>query len=600
MSNGEANRPLGTAVAESRVPKRVARYMREAAFDTVIKQPGFFYQSLAEWEDVIERVLGYAERAVEQSSLDTPFKEAELAHLAAGRVNWRVPGSGRQLEWKPYDIDSDAQATALTPFLKAKGDKYASWIDMLPSQALNELLNASVVLNKGKGAPLYIPGSDVAGGALLCKAAFTAYATDGLDGVTALAESLRQGGVGLLMTMYRRIQGGRKPVDWYLRDESGWLSVKQRAILAKVRDVKASPSLLNMLTAPATAVVKWCQRCTSSAHDGSALYAGDAFTAFHGAALAVDFSTFDDTVSWQTRAAWRKYVLEPCCAALKRAAAVLTNVASDVRHMVDVLCDAAVDIDEWGDTAPLLIPPRHEGEVACVVQRRGGIRSGEYNTSVKGSDIASAAGEFAIMATGGRGYHINQSDDQLFFGASPDVEKAMADIALVATTPAEPAYLMRHLPGAFMYLGRALAGVINSEVASEPRTWLAATASVSLRFQALRGHPLANVFAEALNQHPNTASISSNYLMDGLSAANLASLTAQAGEAARYIDKPGPEYAALLGYSGAEADEMASLIDAASVRSQLPIDVILRWPWRRDPAAYLDDAKKRWAELCDE
>lgn len=128
-----------------------------------------------------------------------------------------------------------------------------------------------------------------------------------------------------------------------------------------------------------------------------------------------------------------------------------------------------------------------------------------------------------------------------------------------------------------MFLGRALAGVINSEVQTEPKNWSSAVAGIALRRHSLRGHPLAAVFDKALAQHPATAATLKYSYMDATSAARLASA---AGGGSAVTDRPGEEYAQQLGLTADEAGDMAQLIDAAASRSTLPARVVMNWRWR--------------------
>lgn len=556
--------------------------LKEASLDEYVAKPGYYYSSPADWQRLAQDVIGYAADAVRdgaaQGIISPDMAAAEADHLRAACACWRLTGTGRQVEFTPIELRNEAQAEALRPYLRRRGRIYAALIRAMPDAALYSLLNGGIVLSKGKGSPLFVPGSDVAGGAVLAKLAFDAFSAKGGAGIAELAEYLAPGGLGLVRAKWRRIQGGGgSPVTSYSLDRDGWLTVPKPIFASKVRDIKASPFIVNALLAPMAATIKWCQRLSRHSHDGSVAYADSLFAARGSRAIAVDFKTFDDTVSVDLRRVWREEIMGQIGDEL-RGAIKAVGLAESVGRDVSMLIDAGMFADEWSDDSPLLSPPRSIHEDACIVNRVGGISSGEYDTSSKGNDIAGCIGEMCLDVNRLQGCHINQSDDQLYFSEGADaITRTITGLGMKATNPEDVAYLMRRIPGGYMFLGRALAGVINSEVQTEPKNWSSAVAGVALRRHSLRGHPLAAAFDCALAQHPATASVLKYSYMDATSAARLASA---AGGGSSVTDRPGEEYAQQLGLTAGEAEDMAQLIDAAASRSTLPARVVMNWKWK--------------------
>lgn len=442
----------------------------------------FAYDTLADWRDVTQYAIGRATELV-RTLPDSRLRAQEHEFLTKMAVCWRQRGQGTLFTPDPSTLGNTqrGQADMLRAELRTRSREYLEALSAMTLADVTALVqHGKVVLDRGKGAPYWSPGTD--------KAVTLAYAR--LAQGSRSFEELQRRIMGaanarlpFCQSSLIRIQGNRKPTPEY-GVVSGQLTQIGERTGPKVRRVGAQPFAVNHLWAGVGNLLRTLMASLDDYNTGTIGPAQQAASYYtYGAAL--DLASFDTTVSLELLDAVRDLLLEPVLSWL---------VAHDI--LEPEFAALLLDCDYHTQLMPVLMPPRHMGEAAYLAFVSGQTRSGENLTSWKGTEInrarVRAKAKHLGVTADARIY--NYGDDTVLFtnrAAVIDAWAALTDFGGFNETIApDVTFLMRRLPEGHTYFGRMLAASINREQRTEPTTQLAAAAAFGTRRALLTGHPL--------------------------------------------------------------------------------------------------------------
>lgn len=486
-------------VPRSRLPRQIASLYSGYAFDPVDKRAGFYYSSGSAWQEVTERVFGYAwdqiVRARNGGKLSPELAKTELEFAARATVCWRDKGLGSLVTTEPRDVSGAEQAPAISSELAAIGAKLRDVLSRIPEEDVAKALGGTVIpVASGKGSPNWLSSTNrqsaIWYAALLNGVRTGEELVDRLQGVNTY-------GLPLCVTSYLRVQDALKPQPRMVLDQTELvLSGTRRG--PKIRRVQALPFGLNYLSARAAELLRLCYITVWPSADGRLSTAQDELRG-KGKLYALDLSKYDETIGAATLLAYRELVYAPWLEACVSKGYLSETEAS--------LC---LYVDSMIPTLPLLSPPGNRDDGALLLHNRGGLPSGERQTSLKGGIInkarlAAKLKHFGIEATA-----VNFGDDTII-ATNADMSAYLAadDWAGFNETKADdPGFLMRHLPEGFAYLGRMLITTVNKEPRFEPRSSAIAILGAKSRIELLKGHPLAHVYEESVSRgNPKMATV---------------------------------------------------------------------------------------------
>jgi len=157
-----------------------------------------------------------------------------------------------------------------------------------------------------------------------------------------------------------------------------------------------------------------------------------------------------------------------------------------------------LEIDEHMNRSPFLCPPREVGVAAELHDTYGGIKSGETPTALKGTLINRAIRDTQQRDASWVAMVYNSGDDTLALSNDEVGYKRFQQLepipGITETVAPSPTFLMRHMPGAFGYVGRMVDGSINREPVNEPTSILQAAVGQLSRRTLLEGHPFGYVY----------------------------------------------------------------------------------------------------------
>lgn len=465
----------------------MAKLLRGANFEAYEARPAWAYSDTSEWAHAVSEVTESLWPVC--SALPEPLRTTELSHLEKGQVNWRYTGLGRMVFSEPFHASSKVQAERLRPYLRRIGLRYVDFIQANPSVAQEWVAKTKIIVSSQKGAPTYDSGTNELAATELAAASGFHLGT-GLKDVLDFGKAASP--VGLLILMLRRLQAARKPSPYRIIMNGEIVDTGTEEMLAKVREVKAVPFILNWaLSVPAT-VLKQVNRATSPVAHGDLSYAK--FIASQRRFLvASDMSTFDDTISIETLELWEALIFHPVLDALVRVGA-----------LSDEMAEAAKEVNSYVQRCPIICPPRHLGEDACIVEALGGVRSGEYLTSMKDTDIRKAFMEAKADEVGIGDMLYSVFGDDAIFGSNDKhaawkwASTGKNFLDFVENIDLEPSFLMRRIPEGYAYLARQAMRCINREAREEPDSLVKAALAIQTRFLLLAGHPRQDCFYPAL------------------------------------------------------------------------------------------------------
>lgn len=489
-------RPL----VSDRLPRHLVELYHKYSFTDVDTGFAFAYDTVAEWEDVTARAMGYLLDAITPLIRTDPRLAAQEHEFVEKMCTcWRLRGFGTLYEPQDssYSCRNADQAMALTPWLRRRCRDYLAWMRSVGSEHVSALLTGgTVVLDKGKGAPYWSPGGDHE----VC----LAYARLGLEASSydALEHAVRAAGAARMpfcQTSYIRVQAARKPTPaWQLLGQA--LQPAGERLKPKVRRIGAQPFAVNHLWAGVgnvlrTAMASIDQRTTGTVEPAAAATRQWSHT------MAFDLASYDTTVSLETQNAVRSELLGPILAYL-----ALQGIMT--MQEVTLLMEADAATQELG----ILVPPATTLLAGDVVPAAGQTRSGENLTSWKGTEINRARIDSKMQTLGLRNGRdataFNYGDDTvLMFDSARAVDRWAGlshYLGFNETVAPDVTFLMRRLPDGYTYLGRMVAACINREPQLEPQDALSAAAAMATRRELLRGHPLEERFDPILNAIAST------------------------------------------------------------------------------------------------
>jgi hypothetical protein len=488
---GSVSRPwAGTPVKTGVLPRTVSNLYKSYAYDDYVDAPGYAYDTAEDWKRVTSRVCDRLSPSLRQLAVSDPtLYETETGHFKKMQVCWRLTGKGRLLHEQAYVVKNAEQAKALRPYLARIGMRYAGWIRQQGQRRIRLLASeARVVLNRGKGAPWWLPSTDPHGAVDLANVV--------LGSSSSKEMKERLGDVapipaGIIISTYSRIQAQSidKPVPRIVLE--GDRLVQRGTMLGpKVRDVKASSYAVNIFFVVVAWIMRYATKETTRMHEGTIDYAVE-LSKENKYGIAADLSTYDNTVSSETITLYREVVLAPVLRAL-----VAYNV------MTATEAKMVLELDEVAQVISILAPPRTKEEEACLIDTDGIIKSGERLTSQKGTDINEARVRAKADLLGLRVGFCNQSDDLVIFSNDPRLEKLWGEDGdlwgFKETAVRDVTYLMRRIPQGYNYLTRMIASCINREWRTEPQTTLSAASAIRIRRELIKGHPLEKEFYPVL------------------------------------------------------------------------------------------------------
>lgn len=365
---------------------------------------------------------------------------------------------------------------------------------------LQEPANAAAVamtpypINKGKGAPFWIPGKSRSGALPLL------WLSDHSSSLGEMVERCHDAGARIkpVITLYTRISAAKKMSTRYTADEMGRpVATLDTFKKPKVRKVQGYPFIYNVTMAEVGALALKAARSVPSLGILSSLedVMARARASSEATMYAEDLSSYDDSVGVEAYL----YVVENCLFKLADLC-VEAGVLSEARAA------KAKDAMVLSASLEIIIPPLAKDHEAELLDRAGAIPSGIRLTSVIGSLINQAR----IRAVARRANvrilwaEVFSDDTLVAFSSEIDRDRYAAESALVdlhgfeAKAGDDTAFLMRRVPQGYAYLGRMLMSTLQKEHLHEARdVWTAAT-GIRARRILLRGHPLAQTYDDLL------------------------------------------------------------------------------------------------------
>jgi len=482
---------VNTPVAKERLARHIRELYQWYAFQATDNSPAYPYSSRDEWG---AQALLFHDRVVSAMSRlsDATLRAAEAEAALKLTTFWRDKGLGSIVQDAPLINRNEDQAAYLRPWMRALGTQLASIVRHHGADVFVPVYNNAVVpIDRGKGSPFWLPGTDHS-------AAIELHALwQGCNDVSDYVKRLHDSGpvkTRICLTGYIRIQdaGGEVPAWVWTGDR-----VEQRGsrLGPKVRKVQAMPFGLNSMMAGAA---ECCRFAATMLDDRNSGTLGPAMNAARTSqfTIAIDLSKYDESVSAETIAQFRSVVMEPFCRALRDAGVISGRIYSIL-----------LSIDEMNQTIPFLAPPHRMEDGAELVDTDGMIKSGERWTSLKGTLINRCLRDAQLSAAKWSARAFNSGDDTLVCGdGASGRDRFLGQLSqhgFVEKVAASPTYLMRHMPSGYAYLGRMLGGCLNKEANREPSGVAHAAAAIQIRRGLLNNHPAQPAFDAALADAEN-------------------------------------------------------------------------------------------------
>lgn len=459
-----------------------------ASWQEVTPKGAYAYDSLGQWKTITEKLFDIVEPQLGSlKNIDNSLYNAEMVHLAKAGACWRWPGLGRMCRTEDYSVYKPKQGDALRPYLTKIGKDYLKGLEAQSDEELSAMADeARVVLNKGKGWPMWSPGSDTASAMYLAKV--TNDSEDLTDMIDRLNTVVPVWMIPVI-TGYQRVQASKSDEPWNT-DVGGIITRSGVFRGPKLRDVKAVSFVVNFQFTQLAWIMKYTLRKISVRHNGS-IDQAVIFRQKYKYCIAADLKKYDNTVSYETMSLYHEVVLAPVIWYL-----VKRRIIS-ARHARLML-----SLDNAMLTMSILAPPRMREEAAALISSAGGIKSGERLTSQKGTDINNARIQAKADRLGLVIEWCNFSDDTMIFSNDSRLAELWSEngemFEFVEELDVDTSYLMRRVPQGYNYYARLLSSSINKEWSAEPRSVLAAAAAMAIRRELLRGHPLVSKFIPTL------------------------------------------------------------------------------------------------------
>lgn len=483
-------------IAPSKLPRSVVDLYKAYSFVGVDPNAAFAYDSVPQWAEYTRDVQrAFYEVLQPIAKTDPRLFAQEGEFLEKLGVCWRCRGVGTLAVEDPAELSchNPDQAAAMRPGIKETGRFYCKVLSGMPMAQLEEYFYGAILkVDRSKGAPYWFTRNHTGDFAI----ALSKVARRGRDfhGVEAVTRAVAGAPLGLVQSSWIRLQSKRGPRDAWSFNGS-CISRSGDEYLPKTRRIAAQPFSTNHLWVPVGNVLR---EIMAGRPDGNTT--GTIPPALQAArdyryAVAEDLRSYDTTVALETLDDVRMHILEPALAVL---------------HSRGLLSrrdrDRLISVDYHTQRMPILMPPHCITDGALLYPAEGQTRSGENLTSWKGTEINRARAKLKARKLGleKEVRVINYGDDTIVFASSVGAIdrwiEAGSELGFESEAAPDATFLMRRLPFGYSYLGRMIMGSIDREPLHEPPNTFAAAASMSIRRELLRGHPLEDRFFNILDQ----------------------------------------------------------------------------------------------------
>jgi hypothetical protein len=477
----------GRSVGREHLPRNVVDLYNKYSFEAFDNRGAWAYDTPRGWFQAILHSNEVLEPVIDAlRGQDTALAEAELENLEKAQVCWRDKGFGSLVQTEDLEVSNPSQAVALSSELGKIGTRLLQYAKRLDVKQLIAIYDgAAIPINKGKGAPYWIPGTNTAAAVLFARMYATAKSLADIDELVLAAGSAD---APMCATTYMRIQASRKMQEmWHLSGDSLVSQGERRG--PKIRKIQALPFIYNYALAGMTEVIKYCMTNSNDEHTGKIEPATESYQTYpyH---IAADLSNYDDSVGIETLDLFREVIFAPFSQFLVR-----VGVMSAVQRRI------FLEVDEWLQKIKLLTPPLRMSEGARLVRTVGGIKSGEKPTSLKGTLINEARIKAKAKALGLKIQSYNQGDDTLVYSNQRQLRDLWFENQLFGfneTEGADLSFLMKRIPTGYSYLTRMVLSNINRESAHEAAGLYSAASAMRIRYELLKGHPAQDRYWDAI------------------------------------------------------------------------------------------------------
>lgn len=475
---------VGRPLRRNQVSAALATTYRTLAWQPVDPVGGFLYHDFVSWSHLITALVDETRQTLRTSGLPTGWLAEEEAELEKGLVCWRDRGYGSLVYLHAPVTSSTRQEYLLRGAVRQLSDLL---VKAVRAGGLPGRLPIQIPTAKGKGAPLWAPGTDREAAIALA----TPYATDmALDDIDDWLEGFAHRGIGGCLTSYMRGQGGRKPAP-YIKPVGNSLHVVGERVMMKVRRVDGFSFAKQLGAAAYHTTLRELMNHVLPFTKGTVQNVMREFPKFRYA-YATDVSTFDDSISWQLQDTVTRLLHEPLSRAMADAGLITHKEAA-----------YTVDYERWIPEAPILAPSPRAFEDVHLVRRKGGVPSGSRGTS-NNDTLYNLARIHACHAELGYTAQVHVfGDDTLLLSKQP-LPKGYVEwnqaAGFTLKLAQAPIFLQRIMPLGCTLLSRMLIACVNREARFEPTSVLHLAVGVRVRHTLLRGHPLQHAFWRVLEK----------------------------------------------------------------------------------------------------
>lgn len=483
------------SLGKRQLPPQTSDALRRTSYDEWVNKAWYGYDDSAALEvDQLETVK-FLETELSAARLgDERLAEQEADAISRIPCNWRHKGL---LPFVYTDtslkFSNQKQADLLKPFMKRLADEVDPLVTELASSRTVQYSKARYPIGKGKGAPFFAPGSNKPAAIALAAIPLLAWSAKEIDEIChGLGAHLRP----YLINWYR-LQGARKPRELMGVDADGNPSPTGiMTLLPKARKVQAVATVYNVVYAEVGSLLMDVLRESTYVQGLPAIVeAGQKLRGYaHDQLVSIDYSNYDDTIGVQLYQMTSE-ILVGRLAHAARKSGIITE-----RHERLI-----VDVEETLSTLPLIAPPIAYAHAAEIVDREGGIVSGERLTSGKGTWINKTITMYVMETLGLKAEVVLVfGDDVIFAFKTPDqaatfratVADVLETIGIVATIAPDSTFLMKRMPETHAYVARMVMSTMQKEDSKEPRSLTVSALGIVARREALVGHPSATTYDE--------------------------------------------------------------------------------------------------------
>jgi len=476
--------PSVKRVERNRLPRSLVRLYDTYRTRATEPRAAFAYDTFTEWRDGMSRMLDIVRPSLLRlAESDAALAAQENEFIEKAQVNWRYRGLNSLVIDDPMSVSciNPAQAMGLRAQFETLRNEQLAWLDGVSDDNLSSIVaRAPVRMDRGKGAPYWVPSTDHQGAIALRRLAQQWYNLDGLVG--SLGSLTKHRPPVLAQTSYMRIQGSRdgKP---------------------KVRRIAAIGFVFNHNWVPYAETLRASMKSEHTGDPRDTLREARLWR--H--AYSLDLKSFDTTVAYETLRLLSDIVIMPFVTQLyHRMHRVAKSIAMTLPSPSFMR-----SLDEAIITMDVLAPSVDNRYAADLIEALGQIHSGENPTSYKGTRIrrchCRAKMQYLGYEWGRDAITHNYGDDTILFCNDSRVAEDWFNspdyLGLREVAAPDATFLMRRIPNGHSYLGRMLASTINREPRMEPEHALRCACSIAVRYHLLRGHPLQHLYLPALRAY---------------------------------------------------------------------------------------------------